>query len=90
MFDIAEYKSDNIIISDEPEEVDSIDWGYAHPNCDALFLDGSDYSKMKIVAFALNEDGNRELLIIKDRQPKLKLYRGVDEGMLSFGGGALL
>ncbi len=74
-------KSENIVILDNPQEVDIIDWWVAHLNCDALFLDGSDYSKMIIVAYALNENGNNELLKIQKKYTSLKLCRGMDESM---------
>ena len=38
MNDLIKYKSDNIAILNKSVEVNSIKWGYSHPNCDALYL----------------------------------------------------
>ena len=89
MYDISKYKSENIVVYDTPVEVDCINWGYSHPNCDALFIDGEDISKMKIVGYGLNESGNKELRGIIDKIPKLQLFVGVDKSMLNFSGGLL-
>lgn len=75
--------SNNIIVLDKPTEVDCIDWGYAHPNCNALFVDGNSSSTMKVIAYAINEQGNFELQLIKQKNSKYKLFAGVDASMLS-------
>jgi len=81
MNDLEKYKSNNIVILNETMEVDCIQWGYSHLNCDAIFVDSSDHSIIKIVAYALNEDGNKELRSILKENPKLKLLVGLDESM---------
>ena len=75
--------SNNIHVLDKPMEVDCIEWGYAHPNCNALFVDGNSSSTMKVIAYALNEQGNFELQLIKQKNNKYKLFAGVDASMLS-------
>ena len=45
---------------------------------------------MNIVAYALNNAGNKELRCISEENPELKLFVGIDKSMLNFGGGALL
>ncbi len=81
--------SNNIHVLDKPMEVDCIEWGYQHPNCDALFYDGTTPSTMRIIAYALNEQGNIELQMIKRQNKKYKIFAGVDASMLNFIGSVL-
>ncbi len=81
--------SNNIHVLDKPMEVDCIEWGYARPNCNALFVDGNSSSTMKVIAYALNEQGNFELRLIKQKNNKYKLFAGVDASMLNFIGSVL-
>ena len=78
--------SNNIVKLDKPIEVNCVEWGYAHPNCDALFFEGTTPSTMKIIAYALNEQGNIELQMIKRQNKKYKIFAGVDDSMLNFIG----
>ena len=78
--------NNNIHVLDKPMEVDCIEWGYAHPNCNALFVDDNSSSTMKVIAYALNEQGNIELQMIKRQNKKYKIFAGVDASMLNFIG----
>lgn len=75
--------SNNIHVLDKPMEVDCIEWGYAHPNCNAIFMEGTTPSTMKLVAYASNEQGNLELQLLKQQNKKYKLFAGVDASMLN-------
>ena len=81
--------SNNVVFLKNPIEVDSIEWGFSHINCDALYLDGKSYKTMRVVAYALNKQGNYELYEYRKLHPELKTFGGVDECMLNFGGAML-
>ena len=78
----------NIVVLDDPIEVDIIEWAFQHPNCSALIIkENKAIHKMKIKAYALNEQGNREL----DNEPyafddNIEYFGGVDERVLNLLG----
>ena len=76
----------NVVKLDIPEEVNTIQWAFTHPNCDALIQKRNGYNTtMTIVAYGLNEQGNDELLGMCNDD--VDLFRGVDESLLSHLGG---
>ena len=83
-------KIKNCVILEEPLEVNSIEWAFEHPNCDALIIKNRKKSKyMTIKAYALNKDGNKELLSMCN-DGKYGIFGGLDSSMLSFSGVVLL
>ncbi len=78
MYGINNISSPNIKICEVEEEIDIIEWGLNHIGCSALFRSGSDISKFVPIAYALNEQGNKELNAISSEHPELSLYGGVN------------
>ena len=75
----------NVKIFEVPEEVNIIDWSIEHVGCDALIVkDDINKDTMNIKAYALNEQGNKEL----DKLPfayndDIGYFRGLDKSMIN-------
>ena len=82
---------ENVIKLDNPQKVNVIEWGFKHPNCDALILrNNDDYKVMYIVAYSVNNDGNLEIHKMAEDCEEYGVFAGIDKSMLRFIGGAYL
>ena len=80
----------NIKILDSPEEVDMIEWAFSHPNCNALIVKEVDDSEtMKIIAYAINEQGNKEISVMRHKDDNTEIFCGIDKSMINSLGGII-
>ena len=80
--------TENTIWLNEPQEVNTMEWALKHVNCDALILrNKGDKDTMFVVAYALNNNGNRELKDCSLDNIEYGIFGGLDESMLSYIGG---
>ena len=70
----------NISIPEQPLEEDFADWILNHPDCDTIFEKINGSSNILVYAYALNDDGNDDLLTVrKQRFPEKELLQGVSQ-----------
>ena len=58
---------DNIVILEKPIMARTMDWEFAHPDCDSIIDDSDVDDKIIILAYAANKDGNLELERYRDQ-----------------------
>lgn len=79
---------DHVVMLQQPEKVNIIEWSLQHPNCDALIKSNKGAADIVyIVAYATDRAGNQRLKQMSTEDKTYGLFTGIDASMLNYMGG---